>query len=338
MARLPLSRNAKCVFRDQPCGRVFASTNIAFIACPDPSTIYAELQVLRKVLLAKGISPYVAVENYEPARDIHCEKVCTKIIESRFCIVVLSSSERVGTTPSANIYFEFGLMSGFAKRIIPIQSDSEILQFNVQSLDTVRYTIKDFEEKLSAALDSTLNSIYHEAGQTLAVGVPLRNLCLYMELKGHWYKNYSPISEGTHIKSFHNWKFGTVLRGKPDVNEIVTQVHLLNTRLANVINKKTQRLHALEWEVTQAAIHAPKTVPVLSEKVRKLSAEVDIVRNEAELVIVCPDDDDLHSEFIERIAKVSARTLPVRVWKFSELNERIHDLSEHDKATSLEGQ
>jgi len=64
------------------------------------------------------LRPYVAVDQREFQKDIFCEKICTKIIESLFCIVILNDVTDVGDNvkkPNANVYYEYGLMTAFQK-------------------------------------------------------------------------------------------------------------------------------------------------------------------------------------------------------------------------------
>ena len=82
------------------------------------------------------IEPYIAVEQRAFQKDIFCEKICSKIIESQFCIVflndVIDEVDRV-RKPNANVYYEYGLMTAFGKKIIPIQLEGQSLAFNPSS-------------------------------------------------------------------------------------------------------------------------------------------------------------------------------------------------------------
>ena len=85
-----LYRNPKCVVRSINCGRMFSSSNTVFIASPGAESVALELEVIKSVLERLKLDPYIALENFDPAKDVFCEKICTKIIESKFCVVLLT--------------------------------------------------------------------------------------------------------------------------------------------------------------------------------------------------------------------------------------------------------
>ena len=58
--------------------------------------------------------------------------------------------------PNANVYYEYGLMTSFGKKIIPIQLEGQSLAFNIQSLDTLKYTKKDFGRQIEESIKITL--------------------------------------------------------------------------------------------------------------------------------------------------------------------------------------
>ena len=64
--------------------------------------------------------------------------------------------------PNANVYYEYGLMTAFKKKIIPIQLKNQELAFNIQSLDTLKYTKKDFAEQIEEGIKLLLLSLKEE--------------------------------------------------------------------------------------------------------------------------------------------------------------------------------
>ena len=135
--------NRTCFVRNEKCKRIFESTQICFIASPAHQEVAWELERIKTLLRKKDIEPYIAVEEFNPQKDIYCEKICSKIIESQFCIVILNEvtykiNEKEVKMPNPNVYYEYGFMTALNKKIIPIQIQDQKLAFNIQGLDTVK--------------------------------------------------------------------------------------------------------------------------------------------------------------------------------------------------------
>lgn len=157
--------NQKCLVRHQDCKRIFEGSRICFVASPNNEEVALELEIIQQKLREANIEPYIAVEQREFQKDIFCEKICSKIIESQFCIVFLNDVvDKVDhiRKPNANVYYEYGLMTAFGKKIIPIQLEGQSLAFNIQSLDTLKYTKKDFIRQIEEGIKMTLLSIEEE--------------------------------------------------------------------------------------------------------------------------------------------------------------------------------
>lgn len=157
--------NQKCLVRHQDCKRKFEGSRICFVASPSSDEVALELEIIQQKLREANIEPYIAVEQREFQKDIFCEKICSKIIESQFCIVFLNDVVDKANSirkPNANVYYEYGLMTAFDKKIIPIQLEGQSLAFNIQSLDTLKYTKKDFGRQIEEAIKITLLSFEEE--------------------------------------------------------------------------------------------------------------------------------------------------------------------------------
>jgi hypothetical protein len=162
---LSVKANDKCLVRHQDCKRIFGGSRICFVACPSSEEIALELEIIRQKLREVNIEPYIAVDQREFQKDIFCEKICTKIIESQFCIVILNDVMDMQDNvriPNANVYYEYGLMTAFRKKIIPVQLIDQTLAFNIQSLDTLKYNRKDFASQIEEAIKMTLLNIEEE--------------------------------------------------------------------------------------------------------------------------------------------------------------------------------
>ncbi|MBV8274810.1 MAG: hypothetical protein JO170_06055, partial [Verrucomicrobia bacterium] len=95
------------------------------------------MEVIKGVLLERRIEAYEAAGITAPGQQVFCQKICSKIIQSQFCVVFLNNENIDGVeTTNANVYQEYGLMLGFNKFIIPFQHEDHDLPFNVAGLDT----------------------------------------------------------------------------------------------------------------------------------------------------------------------------------------------------------
>jgi hypothetical protein len=112
------------------------------------------MTIIRNLLTQKGVQCEEAGGNLAPGQNAFCQKICSKIITSQFCIVLLNHDDENGKlVPNANVNMEYGLMLGFNKYLVPFQQEAETLPFNVAGLDTIKYDKNNFESKASTAID-----------------------------------------------------------------------------------------------------------------------------------------------------------------------------------------
>jgi len=160
MADLRVRKNEKCVIGLPECNYIFSSTNSCFIAYGfDTSPL--EKDVLVSLLSERGIEAVEAGNRIESGHFAFCTKICSKIITSRFCIVLLNEDNivlegRTFSKPNANVNIEYGQMIGFNKFIIPFQKEEYNLPFNVAGLDTVKYNERNFREKAIIAIEDAV--------------------------------------------------------------------------------------------------------------------------------------------------------------------------------------
>src|SRR5262249_5756964 len=142
-----IRRNELCVIGLPRCDFVFSSTITCFIGYGFTESAL-ELTILKHLLSDRGIEPVEAGGMLAPAQNAFCAKICSKIITSQFCVILLNNDVRNNTeVPNANVSMEYGLMLGFNKYVIPFQQQAQKLPFNVAGLDTVKYTNETFEAK-----------------------------------------------------------------------------------------------------------------------------------------------------------------------------------------------
>jgi hypothetical protein len=140
------------------------------------------MSILRHLLEQRGIQPQEAGGTRTPGENAFCVKICSKIITSQFCIVLLNQDQIDGRLVSnANVNMEYGLMLGFNKYVIPFQRAGETLPFNVAGLDTVIYEARTFEQHAAAAIDQAIAATTPEPG---AHHPPNEALFLYLVSQG----------------------------------------------------------------------------------------------------------------------------------------------------------
>jgi hypothetical protein len=152
-----IRKNEICIVGLPSCDYVFASSPSCFIAYGfNQSTL--EMEVLRAILKERRIESHEAGGSFAPAQQVFCQKICSRIIQAQFCIVLLNN-DTVGNAhqPNANVNMEYGLMLGFNKYVIPFQLDDHRLPFNVSGLDTIKYSTTSFRSKAEAAIDQAIS-------------------------------------------------------------------------------------------------------------------------------------------------------------------------------------
>lgn len=148
-----IRKNERCVIGLPACDYVFSSTRSCFIAYGF-STSSFEKDILKQVLEEKGIEAVEAGDQFDPGKYAFCIKICSKIIVSQFCIVLLNEDVK---GHNANVSIEYGLMLGHNKYVIPFQREADSLPFNVSGLDTVKYNQKNFRDLAVKAIDHAIN-------------------------------------------------------------------------------------------------------------------------------------------------------------------------------------
>ncbi|WP_341705501.1 TIR domain-containing protein [Ferrovibrio sp.] len=162
-----IRKNDVCIIGQPRCDYVFSSTRACFIAYGFADSTL-EMEVLRGLLESRGIETYEAGSNIAAGQQAFCVKICSKIITSQFCIVLLNHSQKNNAeVPNANVNMEYGLMLGFNKHVIPFQREEQNLPFNVAGLDTIKYNTRNFRSLASRAIDLAISVTEQKAPQTL---------------------------------------------------------------------------------------------------------------------------------------------------------------------------
>jgi hypothetical protein len=241
-----LTVNKNCIVRDRPCGRLFGGSNSCFIACPSSEEVALELDIIKSILSQEELDPYIAVEHFEPGRDIFCTKICTKIIESRICIALLTGSKNdINRLPNPNVYYEYGLMSAWNKPTIPVQSNDDNLAFNIQSFDTIKYSPSNFKEKIHHAIrvalskfDQDVNNPSNDSLNSLLIN--------YFELRGLQIMEDSWSTKGTTFIPFMGFNYATIIYADHEIERIQIEAKIIIRRLEGFITDKESHIPDLK--------------------------------------------------------------------------------------------
>jgi hypothetical protein len=126
-----IRKNEHCVIGLPRCDYVFSSARSCFIGYGFRQSSL-EMEIIKNILRDEQIEVFEAGGSLAPGKLAFCSKICSKIITSQFCIILLNNDINDGReSPNANVNIEYGMMLGFNKYVIPFQRDNQNLPFNV---------------------------------------------------------------------------------------------------------------------------------------------------------------------------------------------------------------
>jgi len=141
------------------------------------------MNILRGLLEKRNVEPVEAGGKRSPGEHAFCVKICSKIITSQFCIVLLNNDLKNGIeSANANVNMEYGLMLGFNKYVIPFQREAQSLPFNVAGLDTVKYTSTNFEMYATTAIDQAIAATTQSGSEPLSADQKLNAYVLSRDM------------------------------------------------------------------------------------------------------------------------------------------------------------
>lgn len=149
-----IKKNEKCFIGMPACGYVYESAKLCFVACPSHEKYTLKIDVIKDLVETLQYECHIALKRIDPGTFAFCTKICSKIIQSQFCIVFLDPSFDKNNTeyPNPNVHFEYGMMISQNKHIIPLQDERFDLAFNISPLDTIKYNDSNFKTKISDAI------------------------------------------------------------------------------------------------------------------------------------------------------------------------------------------
>ena len=248
---ITIKRNEHCIVGMPRCDFVFSSTRACFVAYGF-KTSPLEMTIIKNLLAHRGIQCEEAGGNLAPGQNAFCQKICSKIITSQFCIVLLNQDEENGRlVPNANVNMEYGLMLGFNKYLIPFQQEAHTLPFNVAGLDTVKYDKNSFESKASTAIDIAVKKTSQDQpdlttpDQVIQLFL-LSKRALYSSIDSEGEKNIFRMGSpfGFHLlNDFSGMKyifFGNFTALRPEI--VVWRLQMLNELLLDRMSSLKERV------------------------------------------------------------------------------------------------
>lgn len=215
--------NESCFIRkEHRCGKFFGASKSCFIACPTDDDLEPILELISEKLTKVGIEPIIAVKERAYGQDIFCTKICGKIIESKFCIVILDDTLKDGKSiPNPNVYYEYGLMTSLKKHIIPLQREKLNLAFNIQSYDTIKYNNRNIGTELDRAIKEAIRITEQKTDDASNSNLDDKSILRRFELAGFSLKDdnwfLSNLIEDTSFKGYGQHEKGLYLYlGKAD--------------------------------------------------------------------------------------------------------------------------
>ena len=174
--------NQKCFVGLPSCGYGYESAKSCFVAAPGDEEYTLKIDVIKEILESKQYECHIALKQIDPGNFAFCTKICSKVIQSQFCIVLLDPSSKNGNeSPNPNVHMEYGMMLGQNKHLIPLQHEKYDLSFNIAPLDTIKYNDSNFKKKVTGAIDNAISRFTKPiSSNSVRVGGEM----LYYNLKG----------------------------------------------------------------------------------------------------------------------------------------------------------
>ncbi len=263
-------KNETCFIRkDHKCGKIYNASKACFVACPTADDIEPILSLISEKLAKVGVETIIAVKERAYGQDIFCTKICGKIIEAKFCIVILDDAIEDGKNiPNPNVYYEYGLMTASNKYIIPLQKKDLQLAFNIQSYDTIKYSLRDIADELDKAIKNAIRSIETQVKAETMSSVSEKLILRCFELAGFelkdnkWYLQdiledtgfigYGYHKDGIKVKPFYVYlgKIDNIDDTQSYLEDINITVHRTEKKYVNA-EKELNSLNQLYTELSK---------------------------------------------------------------------------------------
>jgi len=294
-----------CFISDSRTCQASTLEDIAFIIGSGSSEFEEDVKAIKETLDGFDLAGYFALlSDKEKGLDAFCDKICSKIKVSQFCVVMLndrsiqcgdeksqakSDSIRV---PSANVYYEFGIAVALGKPIIPIvREDWSKLPFDIQHLDAIMYTDKLDLKKLKPSIRLTLTKKKKEFKVFDSKIIddiygPLYNEISNFLSKKDRFTRFNP-SKYQRIKNQYKYLLDTIGKElQEEMNLFYMKIEEFNTRIdrakriiQEIVAKQISDFYGLSYDRTLTInVHLETdvggTLPTLSQiLIRKITPE-----------------------------------------------------------------
>lgn len=321
-----IKSNSECfIRRGHPCGKLFDVSKSCFVACPNDMKLDPLISTISEKLAKEGIETNVAIKDRSYGQDIFCTKICGKIIESKFCIVILDEAAVNNQyVPNPNVYYEYGLMTSLGKYIIPLQKDSFSLAFNIQSHDTVKYSEKNLNSELNRAIKEAIKNTQTVDKEKLDLYKKQQAILRNCELRGllirdkNWVLN-DAISD-TGFKGFGQYEknFYLILGYISSTEEMQEFLDYLPIVILRIEKKSEDDLKNLEEKKKSVVNAVSSGRKKLEDEISDISHRIELMKNVYIGFIV---DESLETKkFIESANRIIGN------------NKRIHlSVSKHEE-------
>jgi hypothetical protein len=356
----------KClVRRDHYCGKFLGASKSCFVASPSTDEVETMLALIIEKLVKIGIEPIIAVKERAYGQDIFCTKICGKIIESQFCIVILDDMMQPmnGTKvniPNPNVYYEYGLMTALNKHVIPLQKEGQKLAFNIQTHDTIKYTPHNLSAELDRALKDAIKMTQEDrSGYQDASAMSERLFSRCLEISGYQKKDHrwflSSEFEDTVFTGYghperREYLFFTVIDDKEllrstltDMQVIIKRLESSHKQLSEKRDTLSNRIDKLNREVQGAIDIAvfgspPRRSYELekeTEEREETSSRIQLIENGKFAIVLGPQVTGLKEKAISEHKAMDNRVLSIPLYIGDTTGIRIGDLDIAFKAPTL---
>ncbi len=155
-----IRENERCFIGMPSCGYGYESAKLCFVACPSDEKYTLKVDAIKDIVESKQYECHIALKRIDPGNFAFCTKICSKIIQSQFCVVLLDPSapekDKEREYPNPNVHLEYGMMMSQNKHILPLQDEKWNLAFNISPLDTIKYTDANFKSKVNEAVGNAI--------------------------------------------------------------------------------------------------------------------------------------------------------------------------------------
>jgi hypothetical protein len=240
--------------------------------------------------------------------------------------------------PNSNVYYEYGLMTALGKYVIPLQKEGQVLAFNIQTHDTIKYAPQNISSELDAALKDAIRITQEDSSGQEYPDTSERFFIRCFEISGYQRKDYDwflgdtirdTAFSGFGHPSKQEYLFVTISNDKKSVQNAVTDRQVITRRLESLVRElsgeidsyatKTEELnielsklekggdgkHVVGMFSTRSQIERTKrSLQEVYNKKNEALARVEAIQNSKFAIILTPQIAQLKDKVLEQFSKV----------------------------------